>query len=76
MDDPKYILEIDALLRKIAELERSLSHAEDEQERIQIQRCLKNKEKRLEHLTPFRFRLQLRNLCKKVGVSGSFLDKN
>jgi len=71
MDTDKYIRSIDELLRQIAELERNLLVANGDH-KFFIQRSLKNKHKRFEHLIPFKFRTQLKNLCREEGVMGSF----
>lgn len=71
MNVDKYIQSIDKLLKEIAELERNLSVAEGEH-KFFIQRSLKNRKRRFEHLIPYKFRQQLKNLCKKAGVVGEF----
>ncbi|RMG67839.1 MAG: hypothetical protein D6722_12555 [Bacteroidetes bacterium] len=73
MKDDRYIQAIEEVLRQMAELERHLSEASGEGERQRLTRALRLREKRLERMTPFQFRLQLRNLCLKAGVQGNFL---
>ena len=65
--DP-YLRSIENLLRSISQLERKLSASQVESERQKIRKALRNRQKRLELLIPFQFRLQLHNLCKEVGV--------
>lgn len=72
MNADKYIRSIDQLLREIAELERNLQHAEGDH-KFFIQRSLKNKNRRFELLFPYKFRLQLTQLCNELGISGDFL---
>jgi hypothetical protein len=67
---------IEHLLKSIPALERDLQCPEKEGERKRIARSLQNQTKRLERLIPFRFRLQLHNLCKQAGVSGSFIQSS
>lgn len=71
MGTDKYIRTIDELLREIARLERNLSVA-DGDHKFYIQRTLKNKLKRFEHLIPYKFRMQLKNVCKEAGIQGNF----
>jgi hypothetical protein len=73
MEPDKHIHTIERLLQQIPELERNLDRAEREEERIRIERSLKHRRKRFEHLIPFRFRLELRRLCQQAGVQGDFL---
>ena len=71
MNTDKYIRSIDELLRQMAQLEKNLQEAEGEY-KFFIQRSLKNKNKRFEHLIPYKFRLQLKNICRDAGVIGQF----
>lgn len=71
MEADRYIRTIDELLREIAKLERNLLAASGDH-KFFIQRSLKNKQKRFEHLIPYKFRMQLKNICRDAGVSGSF----
>ena len=72
MED-RYHREIERLLRDIPELERCVSTTDAEERRISFERSLKVRRKRFERLIPYRFRLQLRNVCKQVGVQGDFM---
>ncbi len=65
--------EIDQLLQQIAVLERSLSATTREDERLRLEKCLNRREKRLELMIPFQFRLKLRSLCSQAGVSSNFI---
>lgn len=73
MEPDRYFDNIERLLRQIPELERNLSLAQEEKARINIERSLKNRRKRFEHLIPYQFRRQLRNLCRDAGVRGDFM---
>ena len=73
MKDDSYRHAIEELLRQIPELERNLSQVAGENERQRLERSLRHREKRLERMIPFQFRLQLRNLCLQAGVQGNFL---
>ena len=76
MKPDKYALAIEQLLRQIPELERNLSIACNKEDKLSLERSLKHRRKRFEHLIPFSFRIQLRNLCKQAGISGNFLEKS
>lgn len=67
------MLAIESLLRSIPELERNLCTTEEENRKRNLQRSLRNREKRFDHLIPFRFRLQLHNICKDVGIKTDLL---
>lgn len=70
-----YFLEIEALLRSIPALERELEELTlDSDKQQRTRKALQQRLKRLEHLTPFRFRLALYNLCKETGVNSSFIQ--
>ena len=73
MEPDKYHNTIERLLRQIPELERNLSMAQEEKTRINLERSLKLRRKRFEHLIPYQFRRQLRNLCRDAGVRGDFM---
>lgn len=73
MNNSRYILEIEELLCSMAELERELLASKSMKDRQQILRSLKNKEKRLDHLTPFKYRLSLRNICNELNIKHNFL---
>ncbi|MEL7535213.1 MAG: hypothetical protein AAFN10_28200 [Bacteroidota bacterium] len=70
--DP-HLSAIEDLLRSIPELERNLSSTEEENQRRLILRSLRNREKRFDHLIPFRFRLQIHNICKELGIKTDLL---
>lgn len=72
MGQENYMQRIEELLRDMAALERDLPRADDESTRISLERSLKLRKKRFEHLIPFSFRQELRCLCKEVGVTGEF----
>ncbi|MDX2286761.1 MAG: hypothetical protein NW241_21525 [Bacteroidia bacterium] len=69
----KYHHTIDQLLREIPELERCLERAQDARTRHALRRTLTTRLKRLDHLIPFQFRLELHRLCESSGVRGQFL---
>jgi hypothetical protein len=71
--EEKYLQEIEGLLKKIPELERAIEQVNCQQAKMSLNRHLKKREKRLEHLTPFRFRLELRKLCQSCGIQDGFI---
>lgn len=73
MEPDKYYDTIEQLLRQIPELERNLLSAQEEKQRINLERTLKLRRKRFEHLIPYQFRRQLLNICRDVGVRGEFM---
>lgn len=70
--DP-HLIAIENLLRSIPELERNLSTTVEEDKKRLLQRSLRNREKRFDHLIPFRFRLQIYNICKEKGIKTDLL---
>lgn len=73
MKQDPHLLAIENLLRSIPELERNLSTTEEENQKRTLQRSLRNREKRFDHLIPFRFRLQIHNICKDLGIKTDLL---
>ncbi|MEL6625845.1 MAG: hypothetical protein AAFQ83_21485 [Bacteroidota bacterium] len=69
----RHTMEIDLLLRQIAQLERRIEASTEDHERIPLERSLKHRVKRFEHLIPFKFRLKLRRMCKEAGISSEFV---
>lgn len=72
MGQDLHIKRIDELLRDISSLEKRLSQEQREQERQRIERALKLRKKRFEHLIPFPFRRELKIICLSAGVDGRF----
>ncbi|MEZ4775957.1 MAG: hypothetical protein R3D00_22455 [Bacteroidia bacterium] len=72
--EDQYILTIDHLLRQLSDLQKELENNNCSERQKNIERSIKQKEKRLEHLIPYKFRVELKNLCQKAGVSGDFIS--
>lgn len=63
---------IDELLSEISSLEKKLTNEQQQQERLRIERSLKLRKKRFEHLIPFPFRRELRMICFRAGIESTF----
>ena len=74
MGQDLYMKRIDELLREIPSLERHIDEEQSEERRNSLVRSLKARKKRFEHLIPFAFRQELRCICQRAGVSGSFQE--
>lgn len=72
MGQDLHIKRIDELLRDISSLEKRLGQTQMEQERLRIERSLKLRKKRFEHLIPFPFRRELKTICLSAGIDGCF----
>ncbi len=72
MGQDLHIKRIDELLRDISSLEKRLSQEQKEQERLRIERSLKLRKKRFEHLIPFPFRRELKMICFRAGIESTF----
>lgn len=72
MGQDLHIKRIDELLRDISSLEKRLHEEKQEQERLRIERSLKLRKKRFEHLIPFPFRRKLKTICLQAGIDGTF----
>ncbi len=72
MGHEPYMKQIEELLREIPCLERTINEESSEERRFSLERSLKARTKRFEHLIPFSFRQELRFLCREVGVNGEF----
>lgn len=72
--EDQYILTIDQLLRQLSDLQKALDGNPCAERQKSIERSIRQKEKRLEHLIPYKFRMELKILCQKAGVSGDFIS--
>ncbi len=72
MGQDLHIKRIDELLRDITSLEKRLHEEKQEQARLRIERSLKLRKKRFEHLIPFPFKRKLKMICLEAGVDGRF----
>lgn len=72
--EDRYIIAIEQILQQIPQLERNLAKTCCENEKRSIEKSLKQREKRFEFLIPYKFRIELQNICHNLGVKGKFLD--
>ncbi|MDX2246753.1 MAG: hypothetical protein SF052_08265 [Bacteroidia bacterium] len=72
--EDQYRVTIDQLLRQLSDLQKELGGNLCDQRRKSIERSIKQREKKLERLIPYKFRLELKILCQKAGVSGDFIS--
>lgn len=63
---------IDELLSEISSLEKKLTNERQQQERLRIERSLKSRKKRFEHLIPFPFKRELKMICLQAGIDSTF----
>ena len=75
-EQDQYIAAIESILSEIPALERSLENAKNPDHQKRVERSLKQRNKRFERMISFQFRMQLRNICREVGVEGRFLEAN
>ncbi|MEZ4829429.1 MAG: hypothetical protein R3C61_24565 [Bacteroidia bacterium] len=73
--EDQYILSIEQLLRQISDLRRELEGEPGADRRRSVERSIRQREKRLERLIPYKFRIELRNICLNLGVTGDFLSQ-
>ena len=70
--DNLYASTIEDVLRQIAELERRIASVPCDVRKKSLQKNLKNKEKRLDHMIPYQHKRALDILCKNNKIQGKF----
>lgn len=70
--DNLYASTIEDVLRQIAELERRIASVPCKIRKRSLQKTLKNKEKRLDHMIPYQHKRALQILCRDSKIQGKF----